>query len=408
MEYNKAIKMGGGSADMKIRVTARFYLVLLLLALLIVYLFRGSIFSSGEIAVISAGAASDGRSVQGVIVRDETVVSEKQVTRVDFVAQENTLVRANQTVAYVYSLEYSKRLINDLNTVRQNIQAYHKIVLGNELDAQLEVHNLTVQERAVQFKSIVNGTSRGNLLGVVDLLSTAMEDRRAYMSANKRSDSKLQKYYEDETQRLNAITSWQIAKNAPYEGLVSFYLDGYEAALNASTVENLEISDVETVLAGGKLEGPAVSRSQSDVFRIMNQNHWYMLLLSTDGKWNPILDQEYSFRVDGYNELVCTGKVIKVTKSGSKVMATLEVNEPIGSLLYTRSGKVNIGTDMRGLSVSKKALATVSGQTGVWLYDVPGGTFIPVEVLTYKKDGTVLFMPLVDGVLTPGTQVLIK
>ncbi len=393
---------------MKVRVTARFYLVLLLLALLIVYIFRGAIFSSGEIAVISAGAASDGRSVQGVIVRDETVVSEKQVTRVDYVAQENTLVRVNQTVAYVYSLEYSKRLINDLNTVRQNIQAYHKIVLGNELDAQLEVHNLTVQQRAVEFKSIVNGTTRGNLPGVTELLRAAMEDRRGYMSANKRSDSKLQKYYEDETQRLNAITSWQIAKNAPFEGLVSFYLDGYEAVLNASTVENLEISDIETVLAGGKLEGPAVSRSQSDVFRIMNQNHWYIMLLSTDGKWNPILDQIYSFRMDGYNELVYTGKVIKVTKSGSKVMATLEVTEPIGSLLYTRSGKVSIGTDMSGLIVSRKAVATVNGQTGVWLYDVPGGTFIPVEVLTYKNDGTALFMPLVDGVLSPGTQVLIK
>ena len=89
-------------------------------------------------------------------------------------------------------------------------------------------------------------------------------------------------------------------------------------------------------------------------------------------------------------------------------MAVLEVTQPIGSLFYARSGSVTIGANMNGMLVSRKALGTLSGQTGVWLYDVPGGTFVPVEVLAYRKDGTVLFTPLVDGVLTYGSQVLIK
>lgn len=393
---------------MKVRVTARFYLVLLLIALLFVYLFRGAIFGTGEVAVIMPGSASDGRAVKGVIVRDETVVSDKQITRMDYVAEENSLVHSGSVVAYVYTNAYSKTLIKDLNTVRQNIQAYHKIVLGNEIDAQLEVHNLDVHQYASEFKSVATGSGRGNLLGVVGKLERAMEDRRTYMSQNRRSDAKLIKYYNDEAQRVGAVDSWQRPQTAPFEGLVSFYMDGYEQELNAETVLNLSIEDVQTVLSGGKLETVNTPRSQTNVFRIMNQNHWYILLLSEDGKWNPILDQEYSFRVEGYNELVYMGKVIKVTKSGSRVMATLEVNDPIGALLYARSGNVTIGTDMSGLAVNKKALATVSGQTGVWLYDVPGGTFVPVEVLTYKKDGTVLFVPLVDGVLNAGAQVLIK
>ena len=393
---------------MKVRVTARFYLVLLVIALLFVYLFRGAIFGTGEVAVIMPGSASDGRAVKGVIVRDETVVSDKQISRMDYVAEENSLVRVGQLVAYVYTNAYSKTLIKELNTVRQNIQTYHKIVLGNEIDAQLEVHNLDVHQYASEFKSVATGSGRGNLLGVVGKLEKAMEARRNYMSQNRRSDAKLIKYYNDESQRVDAVNGWQRPQTAPFEGLVSFYLDGYEQTLNAETVLNLTIDDMQTVLTGGKLEAPDTPRSQSNVFRIMNQNHWYILLLSEDGKWNPILDQEYSFRMEGYNELVYMGKVIKVTKSGSRVMATLEVNDPIDALIYARGGNVTIGTDMSGLAVNKKALATVSGQTGVWLYDVPGGTFIPVEVLTYKKDGTVLFVPLVDGVLNAGAQVLIK
>ena len=116
----------------------------------------------------------------------------------------------------------------------------------------------------------------------------------------------------------------------------------------------------------------------------------------------------YSFVLRGYDELAYEGTVIKVVKNGSTVMATLEINQPIGPLAYARSGDVTIGANMSGLIVSRKAVSTVSGQTGLWLYDVPGGTFVPIEILTYRSDGTVLFMPLVEGVLSQGAQVLIK
>ena len=168
------------------------------------------------------------------------------------------------------------------------------------------------------------------------------------------------------------------------------------------------ISDVRTVLEGGALETPTAARSQRNLCRVLKESHWYMLLTGDDREWNPTLDTTYSFIVNGFDEMVYEGVVTKVLKNGTTVMAVLEVNQPIGSLAYTRSGEVTIGANMNGLKVSRKALATVSGQTGVWLYDVPGGTFVPVEVLTYQSDGSVLFTPLVDGVLTEGTQVLIK
>lgn len=393
---------------MKMRVTARFYLLLIVIALLIVYLFRGAIFGTSEVAVIMDGSASEGRRVKALIVRDETVVSDKQVTRIDYGADECTMVHEGEKVAWVYSNAYTLKQIGELNTIRQNIQAYHKIILGNEIDAQLESNNLMVMQRASEFKAIATGEGRGNLMGVVKLLKSAMDERRSYLKSNQRSDPKLSKYYNDEDQRLKAIDGWKNAKTAPYDGLVSFYMDGYEQALNADTVLDLTIEDMQAVLEGKKLETGIVSRSDVPVFRIMHQDHWYMLLLDTEGDWNPILDQQYSFRMDGYSDLMYTGTVVKVTKSGSRVMATLEVTDPISSLVYARSGSVVIGADMSGLSVSKKALSNQNGQTGVWLYDVPGGTFIPVEVLTTKKDGTVLFIPLVDGVLKAGAQVLVK
>lgn len=57
--------------------------------------------------------------------------------------------------------------------------------------------------------------------------------------------------------------------------------------------------------------------------------------------------------------------------------------------------------------MSSKALFEENGQLGVWLIDLGGETFVPVEVLS--SDGSdALIQPLVDGALGIGQKVRIK
>ena len=134
------------------RVTGRFYVFLMLVAALVLFLFRDSIFGASEVVNVLDGAASDVRSAQAVIIRDELPATETQVTRVEYVADEHTLVKKNDIVAYVYSLEYSEKKLQELNRTRKNIQEYHKVVLGKELDSQLEVYDLNVKQKALELK----------------------------------------------------------------------------------------------------------------------------------------------------------------------------------------------------------------------------------------------------------------
>ncbi|MBR4236006.1 MAG: hypothetical protein IKR85_08090 [Clostridia bacterium] len=391
---------------MKIRVTGRFYLLLLIVVMVVVLINLNTCGGGSEVTVVMSGVASDTHTVQCIIVRDETLVTDTQVTYTEFAARENTIVREGEAVAYIYKNGNMKKLMNELNTTRQSIQEYHKLILGNELDSELDVLDLEVDARASELKSLIRGASRGNIPDAVRALKDAMDARRAYMSSNRRSDTKLMGLYDRENQRIIAITGQRSVKNAPAEGVVSFYLDGYESTLNADTVKELSIYDAQRVLAGEKLESGEGARSVARLFRIVNQNHWYAVLMSEDGEWNPTLGTVYQFTVAGFDEIMYDGEIINVAKNGKTVMAVLEVSKPIGSLLYTRTGTASIGANMSGLLVSKKALVTVSGQTGVWRYDVPGETFVPVEVLAYRSDGTVLIQPL--GELSSGSQVLIK
>ena len=66
-----------------------------------------------------------------------------------------------------------------------------------------------------------------------------------------------------------------------------------------------------------------------------------------------------------------------------------------------------IGTNLSGLSVPNAALVVEAGQTGVRLSDIPGGTFVPVEVLSRGESNT-LIKPVVEGALAAGQRVLLK
>ena len=389
------------------RVTGRFYVFLMLVAAIILFLFRDSIFGVSQVAVVMQATTSDIRMAQGVIIRDERVQTENQVTRVEYIASENTLVNKGDSVACVYSLEYSEKLITELNNVRKNIQEYHKIVLGNELDAQLEMYDLTVKQRALELKNLVARKTHGNFLKLVSLLEQSMEERRQYMSANMRSDAKLIKYYDEETQKISTISGWRTVRGADTPGVVSFYMDGYENTLTPSTLDDLTADDVRTVLAGGSLKENTSGRTGTNIYRIVNQENWYLAVVSNDTSWNPVIGLNYSFQMEGFEDLYYTGVVTRVQKTGSYVMAVLEVTDPLGPLIYQRSGSVALGTNLSGLSVPSRAIADVNGQHGIWLYDVPGGTFVPVEVIS--NDGSnALITPLAEGVLGSGSQILIK
>ena len=393
---------------MKIKVTGRFYLVLALIVLLVVFLFRDALFASSEVASVYGGSATDMRQVQCVIVRDEIAVtrSPSTVAMIKYVARENSKVNVGDPVAEIYmnGTSVDKR-IQELNEVRQSIQEEHKRVLGEELDSSLNVLNLDVQQRAEELKALVNGEVRGNLLQAVDNLNTAMEKRRNYLNSNRRQDVKLANLYTKEEEKLRHIST--TVKNAPRSGVVSFYPDGYEQTLNADTVDGLSIADIRAVLNGERLDEAPKTIMDETIFRVMDPDHWYIVLLGTSADWNPKVGTTYSFVVEGYEDVYYEGTVKSDKRDGSTVMAVLEVNQDIGSLMYLRCGNVSIGANVNGLIVPKKAIDTQSGQKGVWKYDVPGGTFVAVEILADRGDGTVLISPL-EGTLTSGDQVLIK
>ena len=111
--------------------------------------------------------------------------------------------------------------------------------------------------------------------------------------------------------------------------------------------------------------------------------------------------------VDGFDDLTFTAAVTNVQKENDITLAVFEVKDPVGPLIYRRTGRVNFSITLQGLAVRTEALYNDNGQMGVWVYDVPGGTFVPVEVLS-TNGSLSMIQPVVDGALQLGQTILIK
>lgn len=389
------------------RVTGRFYLFLLALLVVAFLLIRPLLVTKSKETVIMMANAAQKQTVDCVIIRDEKVFSSESTARVEYIAPEDSLVAVDDNVANLYTTGYSESLLNNLENTRKKIQDYHKQLLANIVDTELNKLDSVVNYMALELKDLITRQTTGNLKTVTSQLETAMVNRQDYLRQNKRGDNKLTKLYDEENARLSSIQSWRKVATAEQDGVVSFYIDGYENDLTVDGLNTLSIADVKAVLAGSNLANTRQTR-MNGIYRIVDQDRWFVAVLASGSAWTPVVGQDnYFMQLVGFDDLIFTASVYSVQKEGDTTLAVFEIKDPIGPLIYRRSGKAQFNIELTGLSVRVEALYNQNGQMGVWLYDVPGGTFVPVEVLS--TDGTIaMIQPLVDGALQLGQTVLIK
>ena len=388
------------------RVTARFFVFIAIVVVVVFLVVRSFLHIGGGEDVIFTWNSDYTQQLDCVIIRDEYATLSDSTVRVEYIGKENTEVSEGDTIANLFTTGYTESLLTKLETTRQNIQAYHKALLGTIVDNDLTRLDTIIDLCALDFKNLVTQQTRGNLQNVVEQLETAMVNRQDYLRQNKRDDTKLTKLYDEENARLTSIQSWRKVATADRTGVLSFYLDGYEEDLTVALLETLTPTDVQTVLSGGALAHTKDVRADG-IYRIVNQDQWYVAIAADASVWNPVVGLEYYLQIEGFEDLSYSAVVTSVQKASGTVLAVLEIDQPIGPLIYQRTGRVSLSISLSGLAVYTRVLYNENGQMGIWLSDVPGGTFVPVEVLNIDGD-IAQIQPVVEGALQPGQRVLIK
>ena len=261
--------------------------------------------------------------------------------------------------------------------------------MQNYVDAQLDRLNSQIDALALEIRTLVQGQGVGSLNNLETQMTSALNSRQNYLRQKYPQDLTLSSLYQQESQQLKKIESWTTTYDAKEECIVSFYTDGYESTVNAETYEELTLSQVRSVLAGQQLETDVVSRGRTAVFRTVQPDVWYALLVSSERNWNPVLDQTYKMQLEGFDNPV-DATVISFTRSGGDLLVRMVIDEDVESVLNLRTSRVVVGEFVDGVNVPVSALYVQNNMIGVVVSELGVDTFVPVTVIS--QDETTAFV----------------
>ena len=358
-------------------------------------------------AHVAASSLSARYTGDAVVVRNETVYTQDGVSQIDYEVEEGAFVKRGEAVATVYSSGFSAKEWTTLNNYRTQIKEKQKQLMADAAsDAKMLNLMSQVTERAMEVQRLVQGTP-GSLIRQEELLSQVILDRQVYMKQKYNEDQKLIRLYDDENTQLQRISSWtkQYAPNT--DGLVSFYTDGFENAVNMNTYNSFSPTQVRKIYQGNVPETDTqVSRKAVSIYRVVRQEPWVVLMLCNEMEWTPVEGRTYKLLIESFDNTVVEATVESFTRSGGELLVRLLVYDTgeLPNVLYMRSCKVQLGESVNSLSVPSRAIYLREGKKGVVMTTQGGEYWTGVEVI--NDDGqTAHIIPENPGALYEGVRV---
>lgn len=385
----------------------------LLLAALVTGLLGGGAYylsqymNNRQAATAVIESAAMGASYQGdaLIVRNETAFDDEGVQSIDYVAQEGSVVYRGDPLCYVYSTGYSAAEITALQDYRDQINDYQQSLLAGEtaFDQRMERLENDVLERGMEVRSLVQGI-RGNLINQEQILETAITQRQNYFRSKYASDMRLQRLYDDESTQEQRIESWIKQKVATQESIVSFYTDGFEYALSPTVYMNYTPSQVRAMINGEKPETTTAERGRTDLYRLVKQDNYAVLLLVRNSTWSPKDGDTFTLELEQFSSTKVNAQVKSSSRSGSDLLVRLAVLGDVSDVLYMRTCQARIGENVDCMAVPSAALYTQNEARGVVIITEGQQLFVPVNVLREEK-GKAYIAAVQTGILTAGMTV---
>lgn len=363
----------------------------------------------GQVAygTVSAGSLNARYTGDAVVVRDEVVYTQDGVSQIDYEVDEGVQVQRGELVATVYSSGFSAKEWTTLSNYRAQIKEYHKVLIASATgDSRLVNLMSKVRERAMEAQQLVQG-GVGSLTNQELLLTQAMEDCRTYMRQKYPDDQKLNRLYDDENTQLQRISTWTKQYASAADGLISFYTDGFETALNMSNYGDYSPAQVRQMYRGNIPDtGVSVGRNTVPVYRVVRQQPWAVLMLCNEMEWTPVTGRTYELRIESFDNTTVQATVESFTRSGGELLVRLRIDNTaaLPSVLYNRSCQVQLGENVNTLMVPSRAILVQNGRKGVVISIGGSEYFAAVEVIS--DDGQqACVIPENLGVIYEGVRV---
>lgn len=362
----------------RVRVSGRFYIMLLGLAILI-----------GAVALILPARGSGtlkSKTAEAVltptvaVIRDENCVPIEQFDMVDYLVNEGSTVNAEMPVATVYKWGYTDEMAQSLVTIQQKIYEKQLSILDGIESTELASVNGQIAELRSTIKDCVNNKNESDLLSLERDMEALLSQRATILKNFVQPDVDLNSLYTEESTKLAQLAEYTSTVSAKMTGVVSFYFDGFEQILAAEKMDMIN-ADVLKMVFDGNSGGTASSGDM--LYRLVNPGRWYIAFLTPASEGLRLLaGQSYHVTFEGIHGKTSVGTALAPVAYDGGVVNMLQFEEDIGELLSVRTADAHISATVTGYEVPADAVKVKGGKCTI----ATAGGDIDVTVVAAEED----------------------
>lgn len=384
-------------------VKGRFIIFLLVLAGLLIWLClpKGAGRQSRDTSAVS-GSLDMEVSGPALCVWDEEVFTAPQGQRVEHYVADGDQVVTGDTIADIFPAEGDSSILDQLNSLREDISHYQISILDDEQTGELAPLDTQIEETAASIQRLAIDEDTAGLAADESQLKALMNERQEWLDENVDPDQHLLGLYQQEGLLMQRLAKEMVPIIAPEDGYVSFFVDGWEGKLSPDLIDYITPADMEDWLnAQGQEQSSSPSTAdEAPFFKIIYDTQWYLAVQaeSTAGLYPG---NSVSVRWNDDDEAV-VAEVIRTAEGQDHDLVLLR---PEGPPTRSRYGYVRLVKTAAGIKVPANALYRENGRDYIRIeYD---GRKTPVEVnIEARGDEYAVVSPVgdVEG-LTPGVVV---
>ncbi|MFA5675731.1 MAG: HlyD family efflux transporter periplasmic adaptor subunit [Christensenellales bacterium] len=336
--------------------------------------------SRPTVAVEWASAEFDAR-FEMLIVRDEVVYLSKNYGKTKFIAEEAQSVVAGDAIAEVYEWGYNDDSLSKLVELQKSILK-HQIEERRKgiIDEKLNEINGRIDSNARDIQQAVHKQNNFVMLGLERQMEALLSERMQYLKGVTVPDDHLRDLYEQEEELQNMFSKWRKLLVAEDGGAVSFYFDGCERLMSKENIGKFTRVAIEEVMAGKTVQISQDNQAYAPLYRLVNENEWYVVLLSDKRIPEMYKGNTFSIVFDEYLHMRYNGVVYDASglENNDGFVYTIMIQDNIGALLGDRRVSARLYGVQESLRIPKSCVITIERADYVETLD---GEYIPVDIV---------------------------
>lgn len=353
-------------ARRNLTIQPRFYVIFMVMLGIIVgmILFFTRDKNTGEVRY---GDVSTELKASSVIVREESTVSTEKYQKITFSAVEGDVVANGQEIARVYKRGFPEETLVSLQRVEREILERQKMLIAGTSaeEAYLDIER-RIEDVAERVRETARDGKADDMQALENELKETQNERQVYLEANVTADTELEKLYAERDGLDANIAEWERSiVNSSGSGTISFYFDGYERVINASSLSMINSALINSVVKGGNTASTTTGDASSEkaLYRLVNTNNWYIAFVTNaDEPFRTVQGERYEVTFPDYSDTVYHATAVAPAVTDASVVNFLKFDTEIGEFLNIRSVSAVIKKSASGLMVPIDMIGYSAGE----------------------------------------------